>query len=350
MATILLIEDHEEIRENTAEILEMAGYKVLKAPDGKTGVQLALESQPDLIVCDITMPALDGYGVLHVLHKNEQHTPFIFLTARSERTDIRRGMELGADDYITKPFDPTELLKAIESRLQKAAAMKQPLPASIEGFDTLLSAVSGKELLQSLKEDRNVNRYKKKQVIYTEGNHPSFLFYVQEGKVKTFRRNDDGKELITGLYGAGDFVGYIPLLEAGAYEDNAEAMEDTTLALIPRGDFETLAMHNPAVMQQFMRLLSSNIREKEEQLLGLAYNSLRKKVADALLFLDRKYNPAQGAHFSIDISRDNLAAIAGVAKESLIRTLGDFREEKIVNIKDGLIVIADRGKLERMLN
>jgi CRP-like cAMP-binding protein len=344
MATILLIEDNDEIRENTAEILELANYKVLTAGNGKIGVQLALDNHPDLIVCDITMPVLDGYGVLHVLHKNEQlqHVPFIFLTARSERTDIRKGMELGADDYITKPFDPTELLNAIEGRLKRASLVKQPLTADIDGLHTLLSAVSS---LQSLREDRNVNKYKKKQVIYAEGNHPSFLFYLLSGKVKAYRRNDDGKELITGLYAAGDFMGYLPLLEGGNYRDNAEAMEDAELAVIPRDEFETLANNNPGVMQQFMRMLSGNIREKEEQLLGLAYNSLRKKVADAIVALVKKY-----ATSTIDISRDNLAAIAGVAKESLIRTLGDFREEGLLQIKDGVISVVNVAKLENMLN
>ncbi|HEY0273914.1 MAG TPA: response regulator, partial [Chitinophaga sp.] len=167
MATILLIEDNDDIRENTAEILELANYKVFTAPDGKAGVQLALEQRPDLVICDITMPVLDGYGVLHLLHKNEamQTMPFIFLTAKAERSDIRRGMELGADDYITKPFDATEPLNAIESRLKKSARIKQETGTDINGLSSLLYAVSGKDLMQELKEDRNVNRYKKKQAV-----------------------------------------------------------------------------------------------------------------------------------------------------------------------------------------
>ncbi|MFZ9718591.1 MAG: response regulator [Chitinophagaceae bacterium] len=111
MKTILLIEDNNDIRENTAEILELANYSVLTAENGKLGLALALEHKPDMIICDIMMPVLDGYGVLHVLQKNEalQQIPFIFLSAKSERSDLRKGMELGADDYITKPFTDTEL-------------------------------------------------------------------------------------------------------------------------------------------------------------------------------------------------------------------------------------------------
>ena len=107
MKTILLIEDNKDVRENTAEILELANYKVLQAENGKIGVELAQQKIPDLIICDIMMPVLDGYGVIHLLNKSQQTAgiPFIFLTAKSERSDFRKGMEMGADDYISKPFD-----------------------------------------------------------------------------------------------------------------------------------------------------------------------------------------------------------------------------------------------------
>src|SRR6476659_9358788 len=112
--TILIIDDHDEIRENIAEILALGGYKTFTAENGKKGVEAALKQKPDLIVCDIMMPELDGYGVLHLLRKNPatESTPFIFLTAKTERSDFRKGMEMGADDYITKPFDDSELLGA----------------------------------------------------------------------------------------------------------------------------------------------------------------------------------------------------------------------------------------------
>ncbi|HMV89994.1 MAG TPA: response regulator, partial [Cyclobacteriaceae bacterium] len=112
MKKILLIEDNPEIRENTGEILSLAGYEVSTAENGKTGVDLAQKIKPDLIICDIMMPELDGYGVLHILSKNDETSaiPFIFLTAKTEKTDVRKGMTLGADDYLTKPFDDTDLL------------------------------------------------------------------------------------------------------------------------------------------------------------------------------------------------------------------------------------------------
>jgi len=120
MKHLLLIEDNNEIRENTAEILELAGYSVSTAENGKRGIEIALQKKPDLIICDVMMPVLDGYGVLHLVHKNPELAPipFIFLTAKAERTDFRKGMEMGADDYITKPFEDIELLNAVEVRLK----------------------------------------------------------------------------------------------------------------------------------------------------------------------------------------------------------------------------------------
>src|SRR5690349_13371613 len=114
MQTILLIEDDQGIRENTAELLEMAGYAVLTADNGDAGVKQALHTRPDLVVCDIMMPVLDGYGVLQIFNQNPQLSgvPFIFLTAKTERGEQRKGMELGADDYLTKPFVKAELLSA----------------------------------------------------------------------------------------------------------------------------------------------------------------------------------------------------------------------------------------------
>lgn len=352
MQKILLIEDNTAICENVAEILELANYEVITAANGKEGVAKALEHHPDLIVCDIMMPVLDGFGVLHMLHKNKalQTTPFIFLSAKAERGDVRKGMEMGADDYITKPFEGTELLSAIESRLKRCAEIKDTSVTGLHGVKVLLSASTGDEHLSRLREDRNTHLYKKKQSIYAAGNRPEYLYYILQGKIKTYKRNDDGKELIIGLYNEGDFLGYNALLEGGNYQENAEAMEESLLAIIPQKDFEQLISSNPEVLGKFIQLLSKEMVEKEQQLIGLAYNSLRKKVAEALLMLDKKYNSTGSKHFTIDISRENLAAVAGVAKESLIRTLGDFRDEQLIALKEGQIASLSIKKLTELVN
>lgn len=352
MKTLLLIEDNQEIRENTAEILELSMYKVVTAPNGKEGVEKAMEHKPDLIICDIMMPVLDGYGVLHAIHRNDQlkNIPFIFLTAKSERADFRKGMELGADDYITKPFDGAELLNAIDSRLKKAEIAKKEFASDLEGVNQLILEASGGDVLKAMVENRSINNYRKKQVIYKEGNHPANLYFVLNGKIKTVKSNDDGKELVTDLYSAGDFLGHIALLQGGVYRETAEAIDEAEVAIIPKKEFEDLLASSREVAQKFINLLAKNIAEKENQLLGLAYNSLRKKVADALVMLKKKYHDGNGTTFSIDISRENLANIAGTATESLIRTLSDFKSEKLIEIKDGHITIVNEKKLEGMLN
>lgn len=352
MNTILLIEDNKEVRENTAEILELANYRVVTAENGKVGVEKAAQENPDLIICDIMMPVLDGYGVLHLLNKNDRMRgiPFIFLTAKAERTDFRKGMEMGADDYITKPFTDIELLNSIERRLRKVELLRKEYSPDVKGISDFIRDAGREDALKSLSEGRNINHYRKKQLIYSEGNHPLRLYFVQKGKVKTFKSNDDGKELTVGLFREGDFFGYISLLENSIYKETAEAMEDSEVAIIPREDFESLINDNPDVAKRFIRMLASNLSEKEEQLLGLAYNSLRKRVADALIALQRKYRESSTEPFSIHISREDLANIAGTATESLIRTLSDFRAEKLIEIRDGRIVIMNEKRLAAMLN
>ena len=352
MKLLLLIEDNYDIRENTAEILELAGYKVNRAENGKIGVELAIKEIPDLIICDIMMPVLDGYGVLHLINKNEalKGIPFIFLTAKSERGDFRKGMEMGADDYITKPFTDVELLTAIESRLKKVELLQKNYESNAQGMQQMFNDFSGKKAIEELTSDRNINQFKRKQIIYSEGNHPYRLLYIQKGKVKTFKTNSDGKELTVGLFSEGDFLGYTALLEGSTYKETAEAIDETEIAVIPAEEFESLLHVSKEVTQKFIKLLAKNITEKEEQLLGLAYNSLRKRVADALITLQHKYQTGRDENFSIHISREDLANIAGTATESLIRTLSDFKSEKLIEIRDGYIIIINEKKLADMLN
>ncbi len=349
MKKILLIEDNADIRENTAEILELTNYRVFTAENGKVGVELALREKPDLIVCDIMMPVLDGYGVLHMLKKNDatKNTAFIFLSAKSDRTDFRKGMELGADDYISKPFTETELLNAIESRLKKAAQVnadltnEKPAPGNeISVADTIRDLVS----------NRDINKYKKKQVVFNEGNRPSCLYYIQKGKIKTYKSNEDGKELVVDLYHEGDFLGYVALFENNNYRETAEAMEDSELAVIPKEDFESFIYQSPSISRKFIQMLAMNISEKETHLINLAYNSLRKKVADSLLRIYKKYNRVHENNFPIALSRENLASVAGTATESLIRTLSDFKNERLIDIKEGIIIILNEKKLENLAN
>ena len=196
MTKILLVEDNNEIRENTTEILELAGYHVTTAVNGKEGYEMAQKETPDLIVCDIMMPVLDGYGLLHLINKNEslKTIPFIFLTAKTERSDFRKGMEMGADDYLTKPFTDIELLNAVESRLKKIKFQNERAKAS-QHLDDFFNEVKNEDALEKLTRSNVVNHYKKKHRVYSEGNHPHSLYYLNSGKIRTYKINENGKEL-----------------------------------------------------------------------------------------------------------------------------------------------------------
>ncbi|CAN5116433.1 hypothetical protein BH09BAC2_BH09BAC2_17740 [soil metagenome] len=352
MKHILLIEDNDEVRENTAEILELANYIVVSASNGKEGIEAAMKQAPDIIICDVMMPVLDGYGVLHLLNKNPELSgiPFIFLTAKAERNDLRKGMEMGADDYITKPFSDVELLNAVESRLKKTELLRQNFAGKQDALNQFIDTAKQTGSLENLKQEADVNTYKKKQIIYSEGNYPNKLFYIIKGRVRTFKSNDFGKELTISLFGEGDFLGYTALLENSRYKESAEAMNECEISMISKEDFETLINSSREVALTFIRMLAKNVTDKEQQLISIAYNSLRKKVADALINLCDKYKGEKDKEFSINISREELAKLAGTVTESLIRTLSDFKSEKLVAIKEGLVVILNENKLREMLN
>ncbi len=352
MKKILLIEDNKDVRENTAEILKLAQYNVITAKNGKEGVELAQKEKPDLIICDIMMPVLDGHGALHLLSKNEETSsiPFIFLTAKAERSDFRKGMEMGADDYLTKPFDDVELLNAIQSRLKKKDILKREFAKSIQGINEFMTEAKGMESLKKLSEERDVRIYKKKDDIYNENSYPKGIYFISKGKVKIYKTNDYGKELITELHKEGDFFGYLSLLQDEKHTSSATAMEDSEIYMIPKDDFFALIYKNADVSRKFIELLSNNLRETEKQLVKLAYNSVRKRVAEALVKLSDKYKKEGDQKFSMSVSREDLANIVGTATETVIRTLSDFKEDNYIEVTGGTITILDYDKLSKMKN
>lgn len=145
---ILIVEDEEAIRENVAAWLTFEGYDVTTARNGREGVEKALQVLPDLMLCDITMPELDGYGVLLDLQANPRTSaiPFIFLTARADKSFVRHGMEMGADDYITKPFTREELLAAIAARINRRDAFVGEVRQEVDELKTKIIRLVSHEL------------------------------------------------------------------------------------------------------------------------------------------------------------------------------------------------------------
>lgn len=346
MKKILVIEDNAEVRENLEEILELSGYEVLTAEDGTVGVDIAVSEQPDLILCDVMMPKLDGFGVLNILSKktNTADIPFIFLTAKAEKADFRRGMNLGADDYITKPFYKDELLDVIETRLRKSEQLRKKFDKTEQGLSAFINEARGYEELKKLSNDRRIKFLKKRELLFEEGDYPRYLYFVKSGKIKIFKTNEDGKEYIVNINTDGDFIGYVDLIKDSKYSESAAALEDTDVSLIPKEDFQSLMYANRDVASQLIKMLANNIAEKEEQLLQLAYNSVRKRVADALLLLSEKEGNNE-----FNVLRDDLARIVGTAKESVIRMLTEFKEDGYIDIIDGAITIKNKPKLESLM-
>lgn len=348
---ILIIEDNLEVRENLMEILELSNYEVHAAENGVLGVEAALKNTPDIILCDVMMPELDGFGVLRILSKKPQTSdvPFIFLTAKAEKTDMRKGMNLGADDYITKPFDDVELLDAIEMRLRKSERLRQIPDKSQNTLTAFIDEARGYDALRDLSNERQTREYRKKDIIFREGEFPRQLYFVKSGKVKIFKTNDDGKEFITEILKEGEFFGFSDLISGKPYSESAAAMEESEITLIPKEDFFQLLFANKDVSSKLIKMLADNISEREEQLLNLAYNSIRRRVADALLVLNERFEK-EGKSTEISILRDDLASMVGTAKETVIRTLTDFKHEGIITIESGMITINHLDKLQTMPN
>ena len=346
MKKILVIEDNADVRENLAEILSLSGYEATTAENGKIGVAKAQTEVPDLILCDIMMPELDGYGVLHILSRQAvtADIPFIFLTAKAEKEDFRRGMSLGADDYIVKPFDDLVLLETIENRLKKSERLRVASARTGGSLEHFIDEGRAMEATRHLSETREVRHFKRKDTVFREGEHPRWLYFVESGKVKIFKTSNDGRELIVKVAQAGDFLGFLALFKEDAYTESATVLEDCSIKLVPKQDFAALVFGNRDVNARFIKMLASHVAEREQQLIELAYNSVRKRVATSLVHLFDQ----SGAQISL--LREDLAAMAGTAKETLIRTLTDFKTEGLVDIRDGVVTVLNAGKLRAMPN
>jgi CRP/FNR family cyclic AMP-dependent transcriptional regulator len=346
---ILLIVNDPEIRASTSEILELASYQVIQASDGKNGIEQAIAERPDIIVTEITMPGLDGFGVLHLLQGKPWFGSVLFIVLCSvlDKKEWRRAMELGADDVIIKPFEGTELLSCIEARIRKQL-LRQNGHLPIDIAKPPLQSES--ELLSYLIQDRNIDRYNKRQLIIKEGERPTKVYYVVCGKARSFKTHPDGKDLVIDLYGPGDYIGFEDLLSGSNYSETVETLDYTELAIIPRKDFEELIQLSTLASKKFIEKLIQRSARLQNRLLWLAYHSLRQKVAAAILQLKQKYNSTSNGTFEINLNRAAFASIAGTATESSIRTLGEFKAEHLIELEaDGTIRLVNEKKLSELV-
>jgi len=352
MKTVLLIEDDPILRENTAELLELSNYKVLKASNGKVGIALAKKHLPNIIVCDIMMPELDGYETLENLSKNKttKFIPFIFLSAKTERNDVRRGMNLGADDYITKPFTEDDIISAIESRLAKVSIL-QELNYNSQENQISPSQENQIRTLNDLKnffdDYGNEFEFNKDDIIYREGDHSNYIYLISQGAVKCYRIDEQGKELVTDLYKEDDLFGYTSFTQNISHKETATAIANTKLLGVSILDFNEILNKNHKVVLELIELLTDDLSMIKEQLLQMAYSTVNQKTAATILKFVEKIN--RKPEDPINISRTDLASVAGIATETLIRALTEFKKQGIIKAEGRNIKVIDIEKLKCLL-
>ncbi len=347
MKTILLIEDDKALRENTEELLELSGYSLLTAPNGKIGIEIAKKELPDIIICDIMMPEVDGYGVLENLSADEKtkQIPFIFLSAKTEHKEVRKGMDLGADDYLTKPFDEEDLISAVESRLAKSELLSRMRDQTAKDHGISEDEMRTLNELKNFFDDNGeVITFDQGETIYQEGLRSNKIYLILKGLVKCHCMDADGKELITSLYRADDFLGFTSFLNNIPYQESATAMEPVELAGISKENLKEILRKNKNISLELMELLTENISVIKAQLLQMAYGSVRKKTAQTLLQFAAIMNTK--TEEPIKISRNDLASVAGIATESLIRTLSGFKKEGLIAIEGRNIRIKELKALQ----
>lgn len=347
LANILVIEDNLEVRENICELLELSGYTAYAAENGKEGIQQALEHVPDLILCDVMMPILDGHGTLKVLRSNPktQAIPFVFLTAKAEKEDFRSGMSLGADDYITKPFTDLELLHVVELRLSTQRRSSTASTPNAEAFFD--PAHHFERALLQLVEQHPQRNYPARTHFFQEGETPQAIYYLHSGRANSYATNDFGKELSLSLYRPGDLMGLHALLGQYVYRSSACAMSDCKATAIPRDALETWLREDASLPFYLLRLMARRALNKNNLLLELAYSSTRKRVAEGLLRLYH-YFGGDAPTFSITLKREALAHLMGTTKETVTRTLSDFKEEGLVALKGSTLTLLDIEALEEV--
>lgn len=190
--------------------------------------------------------------------------------------------------------------------------------------------------------------YHKGQVIFQQGSRAGGIFCINQGKVKISKISADGKEQIVHLAKEGDVLGYRALMMGGTYSTAATALTDCVVCLVPRADFFSIINQNPQFAQALMRLLAKALGETEERLLHTSYKPVRERLAEALLMLHNLFNPGTNGQFSIPISRDDLAALMGTAKETASRLLSELREEGLIATQGSRITLLNVPKISQL--
>lgn len=302
MTDILVIEDDELVRESVLAVLESKGFRVLSAENGLIGLQLAELHLPDLILCDILMPGLDGYEVLSTLSSNPttQGIPFIFLTAKVEKANWRQAMKMGADDYLTKPFTAVELLEAIAGRLRK---------------HTLLTTSSSNHRRSLVEVERPMFRFASNQDIPLK---PESFWQVRHGLVKLSALLTDGEEIVIGWAIAPMMFGTNTMLPVVHYE--ARAMGKVELHQFSAQDLGT--------SPQLVNALLPRIHQSDALLAVCGQRRADDRLRGLLLLLKKELGEptAGGTRLKVRFTHQELASTIGTARATVTLLLNQFKQ------------------------
>ncbi len=338
-ARIVLIDDNDNMRENIKEILELDNYSVYEAANGKEGIRLIRQVKPDLIVCDIMMPELDGYGVLRIVNQNKETAgiPFIFLTAKNNNQDFRKGMNMGADDYLTKPFTDAQLIEAIDMRLNRLKAFQYANKAE----DDFIDHIDAKVLWSSDYFDKN-------QVIYRAGAYSDRIYHIQKGQVKLTKQSDTGKTLITDILQPGDYFGHIDVIAEKPYSSTAITITALEVSFLDKKDFQISMLKNKLYAKQVAKELAQNLGNTEDLVLSMAFSTVKKRIVNTLINLNIKFNRNNLQPYTLNIKRNEIAALSGTVKETAIRCLKELEEDGCIDLLPRGIKITDLEALENL--
>jgi CRP-like cAMP-binding protein len=345
---ILIIEEAPLLRKRTAELLKLAGYNAVCASSGREGLQLIAQQAYELILCSMKMQDLDGYGVLRAYNNMPalHGSAFVFMAGRSTPEEIRKGMNLGADDYLMKPFSGDSLLSLVGAQLKKKEQRKIYQASQCAEALAVLKPQSLEQNMETLTSGKTTKKLRKKDILYTEGDTPNFLYFIISGKVKLCNSNKFGKEYINAIYKTGEFLGYNSLLGSTNHFETAEAIEESEVRLIPKQDFFELLAGNNEVALQFAKLLARNICESNDKMLKLAYDSARKRVGEAIIFISTKFQNESNVDELFSGQRENISSLSGISPESVSRHVSNFKDEGLIESHHGGIRIVNRSKLE----
>jgi CRP-like cAMP-binding protein len=223
--------------------------------------------------------------------------------------------------------------------------LKKEFSRSIKGFSRFIEEVEAYLDLEQLSKNNTPIEYDKKELIFMEGSTANSLYFIESGTIKTYKTTQKGKELVTGLYSSGDFIGQLSLLtENGSYIESASVIESAVLYEIPKLDFTKLIHANKEVSNKFISLISNNLVEVQEQLVNMAYGTVRLRVARALLDLHNKGMLIKNEGEGISIAREDFAGLVGTATETSIRMLMEFKDEGLISIGSNKKIIIENKK------